>query len=32
MEAAVVITVAVVLIVLGLTAVTRWIVPKALAE
>lgn len=32
MDAAVVITIAVVLIILGLMAVTRWIVPKALAE
>ncbi|MEF8882273.1 MAG: hypothetical protein V5A34_07110 [Halapricum sp.] len=32
MEAAVIITVSVVLIILALTAVSRWLVPKALSE
>lgn len=32
MDVAVVITIATVLILLGLIAVTRWLVPKALAE
>lgn len=32
MDVAVVITIAAVLIILGLTALTRWIVPKALEE
>ena len=32
MDVAVVITIAAVLIVLGLTVLTRWIVPKALEE
>lgn len=32
MEAAIVITLATVLLVFGLTVLTRWLVPKALAE